>query len=98
MRKKVCKSCHKVVPESGHECAYDDYNRKQYNKYRKDYIEKNKETIKPLMSTRWRKMRSRIIARDSFHCQRCFIKFGIINGESLEAHHIKSRLDRKSVV
>lgn len=93
MRKIVCRYCQKIVPESGHSCIYDNHNRKKYNKYRKDYVEKNSETIKPLMSVRWRKLRLKIIARDSYHCQRCLIKYGIINGEKIEAHHIKSRLN-----
>ena len=35
----------------------------------------------------------KIIARDNYHCQRCLLKYGIINGEKIEVHHIKSRLN-----
>ena len=93
MRKKVCKFCNKVVSSSGHDCPYSNYNRKQYNKYRRNYVEKNKNTLAPLQTKRWRNLRLSIFQRDNYHCQRCLLKYGIINGENLEAHHIKSRLN-----
>lgn len=93
MRKKICKYCNKVVSEAEHNCTHAKHNRKKYNQYRRDYVERNKETIAPLMTKQWRKLRLDILQRDKHHCQRCLIKYGIINGENLEAHHIKSRLN-----
>ena len=98
MRKVVCKYCNKVVSESGHDCIYSNHNRKKYNKYRKGYIEKNSYTIAPILTKRWRSLRLHILDRDKYHCQRCLIKFGIINGENLEAHHIKSRLNHPELM
>ena len=45
------------------------------------------------MSRRWRSFRKTIIHRDGNLCQRCFRKYNIINGDSLEVHHIKPRID-----
>lgn len=66
---------------------------KNRNEYQRKYYEKNKEILKPLTSGRWRKLRSLIIKRDKGCCQRCLIKFNIINGENLQVHHIKPRIE-----
>jgi 5-methylcytosine-specific restriction endonuclease McrA len=63
------------------------------NEYQKEYYKKNKETLKPLSSTRWRKLRTVIIHRDKGCCQRCLLKYNIINGTQLQVHHIKPRIE-----
>lgn len=89
-RKKICKYCNKIVDDN-HKCLSDK--RTQYNKYKREYYQNNKEIVAPLMSRRWRSFRKTIIHRDSNLCQRCFRKYNIINGDSLEVHHIKPRID-----
>ncbi|MGX5541505.1 HNH endonuclease [Bacillus wiedmannii] len=45
-------------------------------------------------SDRWkRKTRPRIINRDDGLCQRCLIKYNIINSDDLQIHHIKSAVN-----
>ncbi|MFD4058825.1 HNH endonuclease [Streptomyces californicus] len=44
-----------------------------------------------MRTTRWKKKRLSIIKRDNAHCQRCVIKYNIINNQSLTVHHIKPR-------
>lgn len=66
--------------------------KEKYNATKRDYYRKNKETLKPLMSKRWSEFRLHIIARDNKMCKRCQIKYGIINSEKLQVHHIKSRI------
>lgn len=44
------------------------------------------------MTRKWRKFRLTIIDRDNKMCQRCYLKYGIINGEELQVHHIKPRI------
>ena len=89
-RKKICKYCNKLVDEN-HVCQKKSNER--YNKYKRDYYRKNKETVAPIMSYKWKKFRKFIIDRDDNMCQRCYIKYGIINGDQLQAHHIKSRIN-----
>lgn len=56
--------------------------------------EKPKQDCKNgLHSVRWRKKRAFIIKRDRGFCQRCLIKYNIINSSNLTVHHIKSRND-----
>ena len=38
-----------------------------------------------------REKRSQIIRRDRYVCQRCFIKYKVINTDELTVHHILSR-------
>ena len=66
---------------------------KNRNAYQRSYYEKNKELLKPLSSTRWRKLRSLIIKRDQGYCQRCFGKYKVITSTNLQVHHIKPRID-----
>lgn len=40
---------------------------------------------------KWWKLREEIIKRDNGHCQRCWNKYGILNDQRLEVHHIKPR-------
>jgi 5-methylcytosine-specific restriction endonuclease McrA len=73
------------------ECSCKE--RTNRNEYQRDYYQKNKEVLKPLSSTRWRKLRKLIISRDGGLCARCFSKYGIINGDNLQVHHIKPRIE-----
>lgn len=52
----------------------------------------------PLKTTRWTKLRKKILKRDKYLCQRCLIKYEIINPRQLQAHHIKSRRDFPQLV
>jgi 5-methylcytosine-specific restriction endonuclease McrA len=85
-RSRVC-SCGRIVPING-TCSCK---KKANNEAKRRYYEQNKDLIKPLKTARWRKLRSLIIKRDNGCCQRCLIKYGIINTENLEVHHIKPR-------
>lgn len=82
---KVCGSCGKTIPfNSDCECRKDIRNSR--GKYRED----NKD----LMTYRWnQKVRPMIIKRDNGHCQRCLIKFNVLNSSDITVHHIKSRLN-----
>lgn len=57
------------------------------------YREINKDKDGMLRTTRWKKLRQYIINRDGGICQRCWVKYGIINTDRLEVNHIKSRRD-----
>ena len=92
-RKIICKHCGKIIIEGDpHNCKGLNEKRLDNNRKRREYYQKNKETLKPLMSRKWSKFRSLIIQRDNNLCQRCYIKYGIINGEELQVHHIKPRI------
>lgn len=92
-RKIICQYCKKIVREgSSHQCPGMNKKRLEYNRSKREYYQKNKETLKPLMSNRWKKFRKMIINRDDHMCQRCFIKYGVINGDELQVHHIKPRI------
>lgn len=94
MRKKICNYCKKIIAENdtNHQCSGQEKARLERNKKRREYYSKNKETLKPLSTQRWRKFRKHIINRDGNMCLRCYIKYGIINSEELQAHHIKPRI------
>lgn len=91
-RKTICSYCGKIADMETHSCQAMDKKKDHYNSTKRDYYRKNKETLKPLMSRRWSKFRSHIIARDNNLCKRCQLKYGIINAEKLQVHHIKSRI------
>ncbi|MGE6205343.1 HNH endonuclease [Guptibacillus hwajinpoensis] len=40
---------------------------------------------------KWRILRKQIITRDGYCCQRCLVKYDIINSSNLEVHHIVPR-------
>lgn len=86
MRKSTCKkttcSCGKII-RLGSTCECKKEKRKKYMEtYESD----------PLLNTyKWKKKRLQIIERDNGLCQRCLIKYGILNSEELQVHHIKSR-------
>lgn len=80
-RKTTC-SCGKIV-KSGATCDCKKKNRKIYMQTWK---------ADPLLNTyKWKKKRLQIIERDGGLCQRCLIKYNIINNEEIQVHHIKSR-------
>lgn len=87
MRKTICGKCGKFKQE-GKSCTCKP-NRINKVKNNKSSNEKN------ILNTRaWKdKKRPQIIRRDGGICQRCLHKFGIINSEKIEVHHIKSRKD-----
>lgn len=86
MRKKICK-CGKIVSDI-EVCSCRKKERQQKTRR---WEKLNPEEAKFLSSAKWKRLRIKIFERDSFHCQRCLLKYGILNTESLEAHHIKSR-------
>ena len=92
-RKVICPDCGKVVDELDHDCPEKNKKRKEYNKYKREYYEKNKELISKLTSAKWKKFRKRIIKRDGNLCLRCYSKYGLINSKNLEVHHIKPRIE-----
>ena len=85
MRKKICQRCGKIVD---HNKGCDCFERKAYIK---QYEEKNSQN-KELRTAKWARKRKYIINRDGGICQRCYIKYGIINNEDLQVHHIKPRI------
>jgi 5-methylcytosine-specific restriction endonuclease McrA len=88
-KKKICSHCGKMI-DFNEVCSCK---RSNNNEYKKLYRQKNKESLKPLSTKRWKKIRSLIIKRDKGCCQRCLIKYGIINTKDLQVHHIKPRID-----
>lgn len=87
-KKKLCGKCGNFYDFNGKCSCYVESKR---NDYQKSYYAEHKEAQRPLMSKRWSKKRSYIINRDGGHCQRCLIKFGVINDSELQVHHIKPR-------
>lgn len=90
-KKKFC-SCGKLI-ETTKSCSCKKTLKNNRNEYQREYYKRNKETLKPLSTVRWKKLRSLVIKRDHGHCQRCSIKYGIINTMNLQVHHIKPRID-----
>lgn len=88
-KRKTC-SCGRIIGFTEICSCKQNQNR---NEYQKEYYKKNKDILKPLSSGRWRKLRSLIIKRDKGCCQRCLIKYGQINGDQLQVHHIKPRIE-----
>ncbi|WP_176519040.1 HNH endonuclease [Priestia megaterium] len=93
-KKKFC-SCGKLV-EVDKTCSCKETTNR--NEYQKQYYKKNKDTLKPLSSTRWRKLRSLIIKRDGSCCQRCLVKYKMINSAQLQVHHIKPRIEHPELM
>lgn len=80
-RKTTCK-CGRIIKE-GTVC---DCRKEKRKKYLESFDND------PFLNTyKWKKKRAQIIKRDGGLCQRCLIKYNIINFEELQAHHIKSR-------
>ena len=83
--KKICSRCFKKVKHNEKCSCY-----KQSNRVEKALAPEDGSAF--YRTSKWRKLRLKIIARDGHYCMRCFHKYGIINGERLQVHHIKSRL------
>lgn len=83
MRKKVCSRCGRVI-SINEQCGCTHY-------YPKSQKKEKSETTKALSRKRWLEKAKNIKKRDKFLCQRCLIKYKIINFEDLQVHHIKSR-------
>jgi len=94
-KKKICSSCGKRIPFNETCSCKNNTNR---NEYQKNYYKKNKDILKPLSTARWRRLRSLIIKRDRGICQRCFVKFNIVNGNDLQVHHIKPRIEYPELI
>jgi 5-methylcytosine-specific restriction endonuclease McrA len=82
-RYKLCKCGRKIAHNE--ECCV------KKNNFSKQSFKNVEESVKLMNTTRWRKLRKRILERDDFHCQRCFIKYKILTKTNLEVHHIKPR-------
>lgn len=80
-KKTTCK-CGRII-KLGTVCSCKKEKRKEYMT--------TYETDQTLATYKWKKKRLQIIKRDNGLCQRCLIKYGILNSEDLEVHHIKSR-------
>lgn len=82
MRKKICSRCGKIV---------DDLKPCSCIPTKKNISDKQKNSDKLLRTSRWRKLRERVLKRDNYMCQRCFHKYNIITNDTLQVHHIKPR-------
>ena len=92
----TCYKCNKinlrgVKCECGSKVNEESVNRRK--EYLKKYNEDNAATIRPLKTQKWQNFRKQILFRDGGYCQRCKVKFNILNYDNLEVHHIKSRRD-----
>ena len=80
---KTCNKCRQKY-EYGKRCSCSNIHNEKMNAI------KGKED-NFYTTTKWRKLRSRIIERDNGHCQRCWFKYFIVNSSNLEVHHIVAR-------
>jgi 5-methylcytosine-specific restriction endonuclease McrA len=57
----------------------------------KKEVERNSD----LTTTKWKKFRKQILVRDNGHCQRCLLRFSILNTNysEMQVHHIKPRVN-----
>lgn len=83
--KKICK-CGKII-DFNETCSCQN----RYD-YKKEYIKKRGDSEKMLYSKKWKDKKEFIKKRDNYMCQRCFYKYGIVNSEELQVHHIKPRV------
>jgi 5-methylcytosine-specific restriction endonuclease McrA len=81
-RKRIC-SCGNIVNE------YEKCPCKKVQRKPKAEIERNKD----LTTTKWKKFRMQIIARDGAHCKHCVAKYNLITASNLQVHHIKPRIE-----
>lgn len=82
MRYIFCSNCGKKIVD-GTICECKKSSRKVYYKtYKRDKV---------LDSYKWKKKREFILKRDGRICQRCLIKYNIINYDDMQVHHIRSR-------
>lgn len=84
--KKICNKCGKIIKRTA-EC--DCKTRVKRVKPTVDVSTKEDLIVK--YKYKWWKLREQIIKRDNCFCQRCWHKYGLLNGERLEVHHIKPR-------
>lgn len=84
-RQKIC-GCGKIL-KYNEVCSC-----RERKEYVKQYNERNKESQSQLTTERWKRKRAYIIKRDGGICQRCWLKYGIVNAEDLQVHHIKPRI------
>lgn len=87
---KRCPRCNERYSDKEATCP--KCKKKKENERQAYYREQNSEKDNMLRTARWRRMRDYIIKRDGGFCQRCWIKYGILNDKNLEVNHIKSRL------
>lgn len=84
--KRICSRCGKIV---GYRELCDCKDTKRRLKAQKQ--ERNNDDPFYKRKYQWGKLRLKIISRDNGFCQRCYYKYGIINDENLQVHHIKPR-------
>ena len=83
MMKKICSRCNKIIDFKSACTCTSTYTAKPKRE--------QQESDKILRTRKWAKLRKSILQRDKFICQRCFIKYGVVNTDDLTVHHIKSR-------
>ena len=84
--KKICSRCGKVVGRSSEcDCL------KKVRRVKPTQVVKEGEDLIYKYKYKWWKLREEIIKRDNGYCQRCWNKYGILNDQKLEVHHIKPR-------
>jgi len=86
IRKMIC-SCGKLIADN-EICPCKKKARAIRNKQKNEL---NAELSKVMKSVKWKRFRKNIINRDGAACQRCLIKYNIINSDNLQVHHIKPR-------
>lgn len=90
-RMKTC-SCGKIIPEESR-CSCKKIAKRNYMR---EYQRKHKDN--PLKTTRWTKLRKKVLKRDGYLCQRCLYKYNVLNSTELQAHHIRSRKNYPELV
>lgn len=67
--------------------------------YKCNVVSRQKDSRDKTIGTyKWQKLRLHIINRDNCMCQRCYIKYNIINTDKLTVHHILSRYTHEHLV
>lgn len=98
MMYKLCPICKKKI-KIGEICECQlDKKKDTHNKWQKKYYEDNKDELKLINNSKWKKLRKLTIERDGGYCQRCFKKFNIFNSDNLQVHHIKPRSEYPELV
>ena len=84
MRKKICSKCGAIANMKEHKCEiFGKVMKPKRNKHDKDYDNSD--------STKWRKFRKQILARDYRCCVRCWQKYRKVVTNRLEVHQIKPK-------
>lgn len=84
--KVICSQCGKMVDKFNHDCKVKKERSSQYNKKYN-----NKKTVRAIKSTQWKELRKLILQEKGAYCQRCYYKYGIINGDKIQIDHIIPR-------